>query len=210
MHILGIGMTSEPTDISKQSSRQEVVDSIIRHGGIAILAHPAWSNNTPEDLISLKGISAFEIYNTVSGMYQSYSPYSGYFCNLLANKGFDYPLVASDDSHCYTGDQGRSYIMVAAKSDSTSDIMAAIANGDFYATQGPELHVKREGNKIIADCSPVDELFFITSTAYCAGRCYRHGDITHVEYELSSRDRWVRVEAHRGNDYAWSNIIRIK
>ena len=84
MHILGIGMTSEPTDISKQSSRQEVVDSIIRHGGIAILAHPAWSNNTPEDLISLKGISAFEIYNTVSGMYQSYSPYSGYFCNLIS------------------------------------------------------------------------------------------------------------------------------
>ena len=209
MHIVGIGMTEMPQDISKASSRQEVVDSIRRHGGIAILAHPAWSNNTPEDLLELDGISAFEIYNTVSGFNQSYSPDSSYFCNLVANKGGDYPLTAADDSHFYTGDECRSYIMAAAKSDSAEDIIAAVVNGDFYATQGPELHVRREGNKIIADSSPVDEMFFISSSAYVADRCRRQGNITHEEYEIRPADRWVRVEVRSGNDHAWSNIIRL-
>ena len=209
MHIIGIGMKEMPSDISRASSRQEVIDSIVAHGGIAILAHPAWSNNTPEDLLGLTGISAVEIYNTVSGFNQSFSPDSSYFCNLVSNRGIDYPLVAADDSHFYNGDECRSYIMAAAASDKSDDIISAIKSGNFYATQGPELHVRREENKIIADCSPVDELFFISSSAYISDRCRRQGNITHEEYKIRPTDRWVRVEARAGNDYAWSNIIRI-
>ncbi|MBQ1984985.1 MAG: PHP domain-containing protein, partial [Clostridia bacterium] len=44
MHIVGVGMDTEPT-LSKQNSRQEVIDAINEHGAIAILAHPAWSLN---------------------------------------------------------------------------------------------------------------------------------------------------------------------
>ena len=49
MHIVGVGMNYAP-NLSKENARQEVIDGIIEAGGMAILAHPAWSLNTPEHM----------------------------------------------------------------------------------------------------------------------------------------------------------------
>ena len=208
MHIVGIGMRNA-LSITPRNSRQEIINAIREAGGIAILAHPMWSLNTPEQALALEGFSATEIYNTVSGLHQSFRPYSGYFVDALANKGRAYPLVAADDSHYYDGDECRSYIMAAAESDSTEDILKAIENGDFYATQGPELLVKKEGNKIVVDCSPVEEIFFMSNSAWEPDRAVRGENLTHAEYTPSCHEKWVRVEIRRGNDFAWSNVFFI-
>ena len=208
MHIVGVGMRYAP-DLTPRNTSQELIDGIRAAEGIAILAHPMWSLNAPEHALGLEGFSATEIYNTVSGLHQSFRAYSGYFVDLLANKGTAYPLVAVDDSHYYDGDECRSYIMAAAESDSTSDILRAIENGDFYATQGPELLVKREGNKIIVDCSPAEEIFFMTNSAWEYDRALRGENMTHAEYQPSINEKWVRVEIRHGNDYAWSNVFFI-
>lgn len=208
MHIVGIGMKYAPK-LTPRNTRQEVIDAIRAAGGIAILAHPMWSLNTPEHALELEGFAATEIYNTVSGLHHSFRAYSGCFVDMLANKGRAYPLVAADDSHYYDGDECRSYIMAAAVSDSAEDIMAAIVNGDFYATQGPELLVRREGNTFIVDCSPADEILFMTNSAWEKGRAVRGENLTHAEYTTNFLEKWLRVEIRQGNDFAWSNVFWI-
>ncbi len=210
MHIVGVGMKYDPK-IDRQSSRQQVIDAIKGAGGFVILAHPAWSLNTPEHTKELSGIDAIEIYNTVSVVGQSRRPYSGYFVDLLANEGVTYPLIATDDTHYYQGkDETISYIMVNAESCSNEDIFTAIRNLKFYATQGPHLTVKREGNRIIADSSKCNEIVFLSNLAWVPDRVHEGKGITHAEYKIKPDDKWIRVEAMDANGkFAWSNIFKI-
>lgn len=211
MHIVGFGMDFEPK-LTKENSRQEVIDAINAAGGMAVLAHPAWSLNTPEHAEALSGFGATEIYNSVSDVNQSSRPYSGYFVDILANRGTVYPLIATDDTHYYNGeDDTKSWIMVKADSLDKNDIIKAIRAQDFYATQGPELHVRREGDKLIADCSPCVKIDFLSNAAWGPDRITKGEDLTHAEYLIKPHDRWVRVEVRDENGrYAWSNIVRVK
>lgn len=210
MHIVGVGMKYEPL-LTKENTRQEVIDAIIRAGGMAILAHPAWSLNTPEEAMALSGFSAVEIYNSVSDVNQSSRPYSGYFVDLLANRGVSLPLIATDDAHYYEGeDDAKSYVMVKAESDSVSDILAAIKKGDFYATQGPEVHIKREGDKIILDSSECVILNILSNSAWAPDRIKRGKGLTHLEYTIKTWDKWVRAEVtDKEGRVGWSNILML-
>ena len=211
MHIVGVGMETAPQLTKDTASRQDVIDAINANGGIAILAHPAWSLNTPEHALALSGFAATEIYNTVSNVNQSSRPYSGYFVDLLANKGTAYPLIATDDTHYYNGeDNTKSYIMVKAESLTRENILNAVRNGDFYATQGPELHIHREEDKLIADCSPCVMIDFLSNAAWGPDRITRGENLTHAEYKIKPHDKWVRVEVHDENgNYAWSNVLML-
>ncbi|MBE6740390.1 MAG: hypothetical protein E7565_08745 [Ruminococcaceae bacterium] len=208
MHIVGVGMKYAP-DIKKEDERQHVINEINKAGGIAILAHPAWSLNHPDEALCLKGFSAVEIYNSVSDANQSSRPYSGYFVDLIANKGMFLNIAATDDVHYYNGsDETKSYIMV--KADSLDDVFEAIKNGDYYATQGPEVHVRREGDKLICDCSECVKIDFLSNAAWGPDRITRGKGLTHAQYQIKPFDKWVRVEVLDENgNYAWSNIIKI-
>ena len=210
MHIVGIGMKREP-QLTRENTRQEVVDAINKTGGMAVLAHPAWSLNTIKDAKDLSGIAVTEIYNSVSDVGESSRPYSGYFVDVLANDGIFYNLIATDDTHYYDGsDETKSYIMVNAVSDSAEDILKAVSDGNIYASQGPKLYVQRVDDKIIVDCSECVKIDFLSNIVWDDGKIIRGTNLTHAEYEVKDFIKWVRVEACDSNgNYAWSNIIRI-
>jgi predicted metal-dependent phosphoesterase TrpH len=46
-HIVGLFMEKEPL-LDKNGSAQDLIDGVHAVGGLAVLAHPAWSLNTPE------------------------------------------------------------------------------------------------------------------------------------------------------------------
>lgn len=211
MHIVGVGMKEDPCICRETATRQEVIDAIRAKGGLAVLAHPAWSLNTPEEAKALSGFDATEIYNTVSDKGMSSRPYSGYFVDLLANMGVSYPLIAVDDTHIYQGvDDTKSYIMVKAGDGSVDSILEAVRQGDFYATQGPELHVRREGDKLIADCSPCVTIDFLSNSSWVGDKMTRGTGLTHAEYTIKPWEKWVRVEVcDADGNFAWSNIISV-
>lgn len=211
MHIVGVGMREDPKLCRETASRQDVIDAINAKGGLAILAHPAWSLNSPADALALTGFAATEIYNTVSDKGQSSRPYSGYFVDLLANMGTSYPLLATDDAHMYNGiDDAKSFVMVKTDDPSAEGILAAVRRGDFYASQGPELHVRREGDKLIADCSPCVTIDFLSNSAWVADKMTRGENLTHAEYRIKPWEKWVRVEVRDDRDcFAWSNVIPV-
>jgi len=212
IHIVGVGMKRDPAIDAETVTRQGIVDAIKEAGGLAVWAHPAWSLNSLKDTETVCGFDAVEIYNSVSDVGQSCRPYSGYFVDVLANNGVFYPLVAVDDTHYYNGeDETKSYIMVKAASASREDILAAIRRQDFYATQGPELHVKREGNTITVNCSKCIKIQFFSNIAWAPDRITRGEGLTHATYTVKDGERWVRVEVvDREGNYAWSHVLELR
>ena len=205
-HILGLFMEGKP-DVTKETPPQRIIDVLHELGGLAVLTHPAWSLNTPEKIMALEGIDATEIYNTVSAVEQSFRADSSLIIDMIAGLGRDYPLLATDDSHYYKGeDNCVSYIMVESESTDDKELKKAILEKKFYATQGPEIHLTRVGDKFRVDCSPVQKICFASNTAWCP-RIFRGEGITSAEYTPVAADRFVRafVIDSEGRT-AWSNI----
>ena len=207
-HIVSL-FTKENPNLKRDATPQEAVDAINAAGGIAVLAHPFWSVNTPEDLINLNGVFATEIYNAVSDAGQSMRPYSDYFIDLCANKGA-YPYIfATDDAHAYYGKDNRlGWVMVKADELTNEALLQALKRGDFYATEGPYLRAYRDKNKLIIDTSPCEIIGTISNLSWDRDRVLRGEDLTHFEYEIREKDKWVRVEARdKDGKRAWSNIF---
>lgn len=211
-HILALGCGREP-HISRDDSAQGIIDEINRCGGLAVLAHPAWSLNTVEQTGGLEGIGATEIYNTVSDAGESSRPYSGIFVDGSACKGRLYPLIADDDTHYYNGeDETASYIMLACRPEaSDTELLEAIRRKEFYATQGPEIHLLREGNRITVKCSPVVRISFFSNAVWAKDRCVRGSGLTESCCEVQPWETFIRAEVTAADGRkAWSNTIDLR
>ena len=210
-HILAIGCESEP-DCKTDDTVQGLVEKIHEKHGIAVLAHPAWSLNSPEDLIRLEGVDMTEIYNTVSGVHESDRPYSGLIIDTAASRGKIIPIHAADDSHYYDGtDNCVAYVIAYAKSSSVDDILDALRAGDFYSTTGPDIDVKKgaDGN-IYIKTSSVVKIAVHSNIVWANEHVTRGVGITEKIYTPKEKESFVRVEATDVyGRTAWSNIIKL-
>lgn len=191
-HILGLGMTHDPC-IEEHASAQETIDAIKNAGGTVILAHPAWSLNSPAQILALHGIDATEIYNSVSNVHMSRRPDSSLIVDMLGAQGCFFPLVADDDTHYYDGDECYAWIMAEAAECTEEAILAAVREGNFYATQGPEVHAFREGDEIVVKCSPCDEIVFFSDCLWCK-RVFTGDGLREARYQINELDHYVRVQ----------------
>ena len=220
-HIVGVGMSRDPglttalRDDPSMSSAEKakiIIDAIHAVGGLAVLAHPAWSLNTPEQCMAAGDYDATEIFNSVSEHGMSDRPYSGLIVDMLASQyGFDKPLLATDDAHFYVGDECRGMIMLEAEAAEQMGIVEAIRAGRFYATQAPEVHLWREEDGTVRlSCSPVSKIIFQSNVVWVRGRAVRGENLTEASYTPHPQDCFVRAEVTdaEGN-CAWSNIIRL-
>lgn len=215
MHIVGMGVPEEIGEkISSASGPQNAIDAINEMGGVAILAHPAWSLNTPDVMCALRGVCAAEIYNTVSGLpWNADRADSSSLLDACAASGHAFNLVATDDAHFYNGDSCQSWTMVAAEENTPEAIKAALRKGDFYATRGPEIHrIEFDGETVSVDCSPARAIWFPSELPWGANRVVTGENLTHAEYKLHpSLRRFVRVVIEDANGKrAWSNPIIVE
>ena len=205
-HIVGIGLESEPDEISRDSSGQELIDAIRAHGGLAVVAHPAWSLNPPDVLAGLRNVDATEIYNSISGVYMSRRADSSLILDMLACRGVFWPLLATDDVHYYDLDGPVSWIM-AECAPTREGIISAVREGRFYATQGPEVHIERDGDCFVIRSSPVREIIIFSNMAW-APRAFTGDGLTEARYKIYGQDAFVRAEVTDAEGRkAWTNFV---
>ncbi|MBE5733137.1 MAG: PHP domain-containing protein [Clostridiales bacterium] len=208
-HIVGIGMDTNP-NLPKTASAQDAIDAINANGGMPIIAHTAWSLNTPQHVMSLKNVYVTEIYNSVSGLHMSRRPDSSLIVDMLGAMGKFYNLIATDDAHYYDGDECKSFIMVEADSLTKDDIIKAILNGKFYASQGPEVHAYKEGDEIIVKCSPCSEIVFLSDWVW-SERVFEGENLQEARYKITPNETYVRVQVKdKDGNLAWTNCIQLK
>ncbi len=211
-HIVGIGM-KEKTGLSYDTGRdpQLVIDAIHKAGGIAILAHPSWSVTDPEKVMKLQGFDGVEIYNTISGIpWNGARADSSQYFDIWASNGRIYYAMAADDAHGFTGEETYSYIMVNSTGKTQESIMDAVRGGNFYASQGPVIkQITRNGRKIEVECEGAAAAVFYSICIWCADR-YQQDPGSHVCYELTEFDRYVRVELIGADGKkAWSSPFEV-
>ncbi len=181
-----------------------------------MLAHPAWSLNTPKMIRELNGFDATEIYNTVSGKGLSRRPDSSLIVDMLASDGLILPLLAADDSHYYEpsgnySDHCTAFIMVECDSVAPTDIRKAIKEKRFYASTGPEIHIRLENGTAIVDCSPSNEIIFMSNFSISLDRTYTGEGLTHAEYKPHPDETFIRAfVTDKDGKQAWSNCIDLK
>lgn len=195
-HIVGVGMEKAPALARGQDGlgAQGVIDAIRAAGGLAILAHPAWSLNSAEEAAKLRGLCGAEIYNSTSGFPMNARPYSGLFIDQLAARGVLMPCMAADDAHQYRQDALKSWIMVHAEGKTHEAVMAAIASGDFYATQGPQVQLTVEDGVARVCCSPAAHVVFYSDAVWNDERVTSGEGITSAVCHLHDHETFVRAE----------------
>lgn len=217
VHIIGVGMTSDPQipedwkNMKKTAFQKaaEVIKRIKLHNGLAIVGHPAWSLNTPEQLMTLGDFDVIEVFNSVSEHGESVRAYSDVIIDQLATAGRISNMVAVDDTHYYNGDECRGWIMVEATDTDTQSIIRSIRAGRFYSTQGPEVHIEKVApDKVRVVCSPVNKISFQGNTTWAPDRVFREEGIVAAEYTKSPTDRFIRAEVTDANgNKAWTNYV---
>jgi len=219
-HVVGLCYDRAPEGIRSCNSLQpqEIIDAIHEAGGIAILAHPAWSFNTAEQIAALRDVDAVEIYNTPSAAGNNRRPDSSLLIDqVAAHYGIQLAISGADDSHRYTTPLGRhfdyctTFVMAECDSVEPDEIKKAIRERRFYTSQGPEIHLSRKGNRFIVDCSPVSEIIFFSNFVVDGNTTLEGDGLTHFEYEIKGADaKFVRamvIDAE--GKMAWSQYLKV-
>lgn len=179
----------------------------VNDGFLVCYNHPYWSLQTYDEYSKIKGCFAMEIYNhncEVDDGCNGYHPQVYDDMLRLGNKIF---CVSTDDNHnrgpAFLPDKDSfgGFTYINSKSLKYEDVTDALARGDFYASQGPELYeISLDGKTLTVKCSPCKSV-----RVRAHGRvCYEiAGDvITEAVFQLTGEEEFIRVTCRdaEGND----------
>lgn len=202
VHIIGVGVDPDRLNCDRVAVRgqpiQAGIDMLLQAGGLAFLAHPAWSLNTLECVRDLRGLSGAEVYNTVSGPpWSADRANSSSLLDMFAANGVRFPFIAVDDTHWYQGEDCRSFIRLQAEELSREGILEALRSGRFHASQGPEIHqIELDEKRLVIRSSPASRAIFSSNLPWVAARCKEGTNVTEWVYERNParKETFIRCE----------------
>ncbi len=215
IHLLGIGVGESLMEAVRPGMKaQEYIQAILTAGGVPFLAHPHWSMNRLMTVKGLHGLAGAEIFNSVSRPpYNADRADSTHILDLLASDGLLYPTIATDDCHYYGEELARSFIILQADSLRRENVVDALRQGCFYASQGPRFErVELDGETVKVTCSPVDTVVFHSDLAWNVDRASAGSGITQAEYRVDRArgESFVRVVLiDSKGKRAWLNPFRV-
>lgn len=215
-HILAVGLPpdfapSHSPDfrpVPGQETGEEIAARAVAAGAFVAIAHPQWSGLTEADGLSLPSAHAVEIYNHGCAMGCD-RPDGAVLADFLLTEGRRLTLIATDDAHFNEPDHFGGWVMVKATENTPEALLAALKRGDFYSSQGPELHdVHLNGDHIeIRSSAVVSAVVMGRGT----GAKAVHGhSMTHARIPLDrlGESPWLRVAViDAAGKRAWSNPI---
>ena len=213
VHLLGIGVDGRIIHRwQPMGTPQQAIDDIRACGGRAILAHPAWSLNTPETMAAMTGLSAVEVWNSVSAPpLNADRADSSSLLDVTAALGRPLPFVANDDTHVYGAEVALGWTMIQADALTVPAVLDALDRGSFYATQGPAIHqLEIEDGQMRVTCSPADRIIFYSNQVWVEGRTRMGKGMTESVYDIQPGDHFVRVQVTDAEGkHAWSSAYAV-
>lgn len=225
-HLLGIGQHAAGEEASGEngfyhhqrfpvkkweglSTIQSTIDETLAANNLSVFNHPNWSRMELSDFLDLEGFFAMEIYNYGCEA-ESRTGISIDYWDSLLRRGRKVWGIATDDAHFAIDDYCGGWVVVNAKELTIEAITAALKEGNFYSSNGPEIYsffVEDGVAKI--DCSQAREIHFVTYETFGYSMIAKGSEtFTHGEMKLCGKEKYVRAEVidHNGKT-AWSNPI---
>ena len=179
-------------------------------GGLLIMAHPHWLDNTLEDALRY-GFHGVEVYNYVCRWLNGKGDGSVHW-NAMLRQNPNALGFAVDDAHISQAHPGwdGAWIMVNASSLDRQAIMDALWAGRFYSTCGPEFaRISAMGRQIHVETTPVQYIRLVGPAS--GGRRIGSFDgerFTEATFEVPEdwAYAYLEIEDDRGRR-AWSNTL---
>ncbi|QYX55654.1 CehA/McbA family metallohydrolase [Roseovarius sp. SCSIO 43702] len=215
-HILAVGLPPDfaPSNsphfrpVADQETGPEIAARAREAGAFVAVAHPQWSGMTLADARSIEAAHAVEIYNhgCATGCDR---PDGMHTAELLLSEGRRLTFCATDDAHFSEPDHFGGWVMVKAVENDPEHLLAALKAGEFYSSQGPELHdIRVEKNHVFVECSAVTTV--IVSGHGSASEGVHGRSMTRATKRLDrfAASPWIRVTLiDAAGRRAWSNPI---
>ncbi len=211
-HLVGVGLDRPPElDKGTATSMQTAINRLREAGGRVIMAHPYWSGQSSADLLDQVGCLGLEVYNGGCEVEDAKGFSTVHWDDLLA-AGRRLWGLAVDDAHWRHGDRdaGLGWIWVKAAELTSPAILAALEQGDFYASTGPEIHdFGLMGGRAHARCSPVTTIDFVGNGHLSHRVTAPPGEtLSEASCQIRPGQRYVRLACQDAQGrWAWGNPI---
>ncbi len=163
-------------------------------GFLCQVNHPRWSMQDSNAIVGLRGIFALEVFNYGCEL-EKFNGEADYEYELLIRAGGACGVTASDDNHNEFWQFG-GWTMISAPSLSYDDVMKSLEDGDFYATNGPEIkEMYVEDGKLHLKTSPVAHIGIFTEGRISPVKHSFDGsdDFTYEVFTLDFPHEYIRV-----------------
>ena len=212
-HMVGLGAQALPESLERLPA-QVAANAIRDGGGIAIMAHPYWTGQTSADIAKVEGVHGMEVFNTVCEQERGLG-YARQTWDELLEMGRRLWGLAVDDTHWIGDEAGQGFVMIRAPELTEEAVVTALAEGSFYASQGPiiqDLRITEYGGPCLSvRCSACARIVF--HAAGPLGRVVHptaHGMLTGGSIALQADQIYVRVECTDAQGRtAWSNPVYV-
>jgi hypothetical protein len=218
-HIVAAGLPLDFDPAGPNETGADLAKRAREAGAFIGIAHPAWSQLTMEDGRALEAAHAVEIYNHGCAVENDRGD-GWYLMDQLLSENRRLTAFATDDAHFNNGEHDAfgGWVYVKAQSIDPDDLLAALKAGQFYSSQGPQIHeLSITGDEVTIVTSPVQAASVVCGTSRAVASVGRH--ITHHTLNLKKLRRtwlpggiphWIRVVAiDHGGKRAWTNPIWI-
>lgn len=166
-----------------------------KNGFFVTYNHPAWSLETQQEYGAYHGMNAMEICNY--GCLEAGHPdYNEKEYDDMLRGGQKIFCISTDDNHNYRKDSFGGFTVINADKFTYRSITKALEAGNFYASQGPEIHeLWYEDGKIGIVCSPAACIRLNTGVRRCetayAENCEK--PVTSAIFSVKDADNYVRL-----------------
>ena len=188
LHFVGLGIPEDFADPSELPF-QKCIDAINEANGLCYLAHPYWSGLVLDDILQMDGFLGVEVHNTSCvGVGREKS--DAHWDQLLEKRPETTAVAVDDthgDSHLFGG-----WTMVCADDKQPQTLLAALREGKFHASTGPEFFkfdVDFETRRVYAEFSPVKKAIIMSKAS--SGICLKapnHSSAKNVESGFIDKD----------------------
>lgn len=154
-HLVAVGLPQDFAPTGADEDGPALARRAHEAGAFIGIAHPAWYELSLDDAETLvEYCHAVEIYN--HGCHLMHDKGDGaYMLDGLADKGHRLLTYACDDAHFKAPDFGGGWIHLRATDRSQEAILAALKDGSYYSSQGPQINmVTLTDEGIVVECSP--------------------------------------------------------
>ena len=179
-------------------------------GAFVALAHPQWNGMTHVDAELIEAAHAVEIYN--HGCEVETGRGDGFaVLDTLLSAGRRLTACATDDAHFHSDDHFGGWVMVKAETLDPDALLEALKAGNYYSSQGPELHdVRVGGEEIVVSCSPVSRVMALGHGSAAKTVWGEEMSETRLPLEPFKEGGWLRVSvADAAGKFAWANPIHL-
>lgn len=185
----------------------EMMTTVADKGFFVTYNHPVWSKETHEEYLHYRGMHAMEIENYGSFV-AGYEDYVPYIYDDFLQHGIRLFPVAADDNHNSLpqddprSDAGGGFVMIRAEKLEYRTITAALMHGDFYASEGPQIHeLWVEDGRVHIVASPAAQISMQSDAReFASTRAVGENPVTEGDFLIPPTATYIRltVTDHRG------------